>query len=61
MANWMQHVVVICAVVLSAGVLVRGAMRRKIGSCCAKGCESAKPQAANRIVFLPVEALLKRK
>jgi hypothetical protein len=50
-------------------VIARGAIgtlrlrHGKIGSCCAKGCGTAANQkrAGERIVFVPIDALTKRK
>jgi len=70
MSGLAQHLVVILLVAGCLGFVVwqtvrtlRG-KRSRIGSCCAKGCaETAKPQAAKteRIVFMPVEMLSRRK
>ena len=62
MAWWLQdlvvHVVVACCVLVIARQAVRTLRGHgKLGACCAKGCETAKPQAAERIVFLPSEML----
>jgi hypothetical protein len=74
MPLWCQHLLVI-ALVLGAGfVVVRQAIgtlrlrHGKLGSCCAKGCDANKPpadsskrSAGERIVFLPVESLARRR
>ncbi|HEY8666562.1 MAG TPA: hypothetical protein VIL86_07855 [Tepidisphaeraceae bacterium] len=70
MAIWLQHVL---AGVLVAGALsfvgwqsfqsLRG-KKSKIGSCCAKGCSAHVPAnkpAAEKIHFLPVEMLGRKK
>jgi hypothetical protein len=68
MPLWLQHLLVVAIAVAALVVIVRQAigtlrMRHgKIGSCCAKGCSLAdKPRAAERIVFLPVESLTRKK
>ena len=73
MPLWAQHTLVLLLVTVALTVVVRqavGALRLrhgKIGSCCAKGCGSsadAKKSAANageRIVFLPVESLMRKR
>ena len=72
MAPWLQHLLVLALVAVCVGVIAFQAVsslrgkRSKLGSCCAKGCQPAeqKPaasQKAERIVFLPVEMLGKRK
>ena len=59
----MQNIFVLGVVAACAIFAVGGIVRTLFGkkSCCAKGCgsvsKSAKPQAAERIVFLPVEML----
>jgi hypothetical protein len=68
----MQHLLVLLLVSACVAYALWGAVRTlvgkrsRLGSCCAKGCQTtedpAKPQAAsNRIVFLPVEMLGKRR
>jgi hypothetical protein len=67
MALWVQHLLVLTVVFACAGYAVWGAVsslvgkKSRIGSCCAKGCaaqlQQAKPEAAGRVVFLPVELL----
>jgi hypothetical protein len=71
MANWMQNIfvlsIVMACIVYAGWGFVRTLFgkRSRMGSCCAKGCaevaKSAKPQAAQRVVFLPVEMLGRRK
>ena len=72
MPMWLQHLVVLAAVVGSATYVVRQAIatlragKGGFGSCCAKGCQSqSQPQAkaspAERVVFLPVESLTRRR
>ncbi len=65
---WQQHLLVL-AIVLACATLVtwqivqslRG-KKSRVGSCCAKGCASQteKPRG-ERVVFLPVEMLGRRK
>jgi hypothetical protein len=63
MAMWLQHVLVIGVAVACAGVIARMGFKTlrgsgKLGACCARGCEpSAKTQATQRVMFLPVEML----
>lgn len=74
MPLWLQHILVLALVAVALTVVVRqaiGALRlrhNKLGSCCAKGCaataadarkSSAKP--GERIVFLPVESLTRKR
>lgn len=66
MALWLQNLLVLLAVVASAGFVLcqivsglRGRQTR-IGSCCAKGCPP-QPRPENRVVFMPVEMLARRK
>ena len=72
MALWLQHTLALALVAAALVVVIRqavGALRLrhgKIGSCCAKGCSpppdqppAAKP--AERIVFLPVESLTRKR
>jgi hypothetical protein len=69
MPQWAQHILVLAIVAAALFVVLRqvvGALRLrhgKIGSCCAKGCDAAKPPklAGERIVFLPVERLGKKR
>jgi hypothetical protein len=70
MAIVVQNLLVVLAVGLCAGFLVRQAWltlagkRSKIGSCCSKGCgsnEPPKPGSGERIVFLPAEMLGRKK
>jgi hypothetical protein len=68
---WLQHLLVLLIVLASATIVawqivqsLRG-KKSRVGSCCAKGCASqapaeAKPRA-QRIVFMPVEMLSRRK
>jgi hypothetical protein len=70
MPIWIQYVLVALAVGGCALFLVRqcwltlAGRRSKLGSCCAKGCgahETPKPQTGERIAFLPVEMLGRKK
>ena len=72
MAHWLQHLVVLAVVAFALFVTVRNALstlRRgsgKFGSCCAKGCaandaSARTPNPGERIVFLPVESLTRRR
>jgi hypothetical protein len=74
MPLWLQHTLVLALVAVALTVVIRqavGALRLrhgKLGSCCAKGCaatadgarrSSARP--GERIVFLPVESLTRKR
>jgi hypothetical protein len=70
MPLWTQHLLVLALVAAATFTVIRGAIgtlrlrHGKIGSCCAKGCASnsapiAKP--TERIVFLPVESLTRKR
>jgi hypothetical protein len=70
MPLWTQHLLVLALVAFAAFVVIRQAMgtlrlrHGKLGSCCAKGCgpTAAPPsKASERIVFLPVEALSRKR
>jgi hypothetical protein len=70
MPFWTQHVLVLALVAAAAFVIIRGAIgtlklrHGKIGSCCAKGCAAnsqPKTDPAERIVFLPVESLTRKR
>ncbi|MDP9173127.1 MAG: hypothetical protein M3O30_04575 [Planctomycetota bacterium] len=70
MPNWLQNLVVVIAFALALAFLIRegwrtlAGKRSRLGSCCAKGCgaqETPKPASGERIVFLPVEMLKRRK
>ena len=71
MALWLQHLVVLAIVAFALFFTARNALstlRRgtgKFGSCCAKGCagtESAdKPHDGERLVFLPLESLKRKR
>jgi hypothetical protein len=66
----LQHLLVLTLVLASATFVLWQSVRSlrgkksKVGSCCARGCESqsstAKPQR-ERVIFLPVEMLGRRK
>ncbi|MGD1278450.1 MAG: hypothetical protein ABR964_14660 [Tepidisphaeraceae bacterium] len=67
---WLQYLLVVLAVTACAAYLLRQAWlilagrRSRLGSCCAKGCGAQQaPQSAStqRIVFLPVEMLARKK
>jgi hypothetical protein len=66
MPPWTQHLVVLVLVAFAAFVVIRQAVgtlrlrHGKAGSCCAKGC-AASPPPENRVVFLPADALKRRK
>lgn len=74
MPLWLQHILVLALVAAALTVIIRQAIgtlrlrHGKIGSCCAKGCGApentgktpAKP-AGERIVFLPVESLTRKR
>jgi len=65
----MQHLLVLALVVACVGYVGWQAARSlygkrsRLGSCCAKGCASAKPVSATteRIHFLPVEMLRRKR
>ena len=72
MPIWLQHLLVLLLVAAAAFFLLRQALatlrsgKGGFGSCCAKGC-NPQPQAkeaqpsGERIVFLPVESLSRRR
>ena len=75
MPMWLQHLLVLLAVAVAGVFVVRQAIgtlragKGGFGSCCAKGCAAHLPQQskdapakpAERIVFLPVESLSRRR
>jgi hypothetical protein len=70
MSMWLQNLLVILAVAACAGFLARqgwrtlAGKRSKLGSCCSTGCgahEQKKPASTERIVFLPADALGRKK
>jgi hypothetical protein len=69
MPVWLQHVLVISLALTCLGLVVRqmvGTLRGGkgvLGKCCAKGCDAAAPQkkSGERVVFMPVEMLSKRR
>jgi hypothetical protein len=71
MPLWMQHTVVLllvgacCAYCLWGAISTLIGRRSKIGSCCAKGCQTsekaAQPQSAVKTHFLPAELLVSSK
>ena len=75
MAMWLQHLLVLVAVAAAAVVIVRQAIgtlragKGGFGSCCAKGCSAhlaqqpkdSRAKPGERVVFLPVESLSRRR
>lgn len=76
MANWLQNLIVLGLVAACLAVVGRQLFstlfgrKGKLGSCCAKGCSSHDSSNSNgqngkapveRVVFLPVELLGRRK
>jgi hypothetical protein len=71
MPIWLQHLLVLAAVAGATIYIVRQAVatlragKGGFGSCCAKGCQSQQPghktQSTDRVVFLPVESLSRRR
>lgn len=73
MPLWLQHTLVLALVAVALTVVVRqavGALRlrhNKLGSCCAKGCAAADDarktpaKRGERIVFLPIESLTRKR
>ena len=72
MPLWSQHLLVLLIVAAAAFVVLRNgiaALRgasNRLGSCCAKGCAAALPKPSSapkteRIVFVPLESLARRK
>jgi hypothetical protein len=71
MSLLLQHLLVLTLAGACAAYAIWGAYqtlfgkRNVLGKCCAKGCavtpEPNKPQATQRVVFLPVEMLRKSK
>jgi hypothetical protein len=69
MSILMQHLVVLGLVAACLGYVGWQAARTlygkksRLGSCCAKGCAATKSTApaANKIVFLPVEMLRRKR
>ena len=63
MPMWLQHLLVLLIVAGCVGVVawqgVRALIgrRSKLGSCCAKGCETTEQPKKERVVFLPSEML----
>jgi hypothetical protein len=71
MALWLQHLLVLALVVTCVAVVGRqlvGTLRMsrrgaKLGSCCAKGCETegvSRTPKAERVVFIPSSSLTRR-
>jgi hypothetical protein len=67
---WLQNLIVFTAVLSCLAFVGRQAFqslrgrKSKMGNCCSKGCTPATPSAgspAERIVFMPVEMLSRRK
>ena len=73
MPLWFQHLLALLLTATAALVVLRQALATlrgrpggKLGSCCAKGCDAAKPgpgqnQSAPRVVFLPADMLTRRR
>ena len=72
MPLWIQHLLVLLVVAAAALVVVRQAvatlrgLKGGFGSCCAKGCASQAPTGSKaasteRVVFLPVESLYRKR
>ena len=70
MSLWLQNLLVILAVAVCGAFLARqgwrtlAGKRSKLGSCCSTGCgahEPNKPNSGERIVFLPADALGRKK
>lgn len=72
MPLWAQNVLVLLIVAGAGAIVLRNAIASlrgapaRLGSCCAKGCAAATAphsakKAGERIVFLPVESLARRK
>ena len=70
MPSWIQHLLVFLLVGGAVAYLLFGLVKTlrgkkgAIGNCCAKGCGTTAPPKqtqAERIVFLPVEMLGRRK
>ena len=69
MPLWLQHTLVISLAVVCLALVVRqlvGTLRggkSVLGKCCTKGCEPVDTQKkqGERVVFMPVEMLSKRR
>jgi hypothetical protein len=69
MPVWLQHTLVISLALVCLALVLRqlvGTLRGGkgvLGKCCAKGCEpvGTKKKQAERVVFMPVEMLSKRR
>jgi hypothetical protein len=71
MAMWLQHLLVIGLVAACLAVVGRQLVSTfrfgkgaKLGSCCAKGCDTQQPQKSEhveRVVFIPSESLVRRR
>jgi hypothetical protein len=68
MAMWLQHVLALSIVALSAGMLIwqgtraLSGKRGRLGSCCSKGCGAAEaPKKLTGVAFIPSEMLGRRK
>jgi hypothetical protein len=64
MSLWSQHFLVLLIVAFCVAIIAVEAVRTlrgrkgKLGSCCAKGCETQSPASnTQRVVFLPAEML----
>ena len=70
MQLWLQNLIVFTAVLGCLAFVGRQAFqslrgrKSRMGNCCSKGCSPASPSSAKpaeRIVFMPVEMLSRRK
>ena len=71
MAVWLQHLLVIALVATCLAVVGRQLVSTfrfgkgsRLGSCCAKGCEteaSRRSKPVERIVFIPSDSLVRRR
>lgn len=69
MPLWLQHTLVLTVVALCLayasyqGFRTLRGRKSRLGSCCAKGCAASAPAnpAADKIHFLPVEMLRKKR
>ncbi|MGE5607961.1 MAG: hypothetical protein ACM359_01795 [Bacillota bacterium] len=69
MAIWLQNLLVFAIVAVCLTFVLRQMTRTlrsgqgKIGACCSRGCQANQPSTppAQRVVFLPIEALSRRR
>jgi hypothetical protein len=69
MAIWLQNLLVLAIVAVCLAFVLREMTRTlrsgqgKLGACCSRGCQATQPSTrpAQRVVFLPVEALSRRR